>query len=113
MIDFAALMNFAFENRLYESEVHGIEHWHQVEYNGLLLAKKTGADIDVVRLCLRFSMIRSVWMMLTTENMAHVAQNLHSAVVKKIALSWTMSALAGSMMRAASTRFSRVRELLR
>ena len=50
MIDFAALMNFAFENRLYESEVHGIEHWHQVEYNGLLLAKKTGADIDVVRL---------------------------------------------------------------
>lgn len=50
MIDFAALMNFAFESRLYESEVHGIEHWHQVEYNGLLLAKKTGADIDVVRL---------------------------------------------------------------
>jgi len=50
MIDFAALMNFAFESRLYESEVHGIEHWHQVEYNGLLLAKKTGADMDVVRL---------------------------------------------------------------
>ena len=50
MIDFAALMNFAFENRLYESEVHGIEHWHQVEYNGMLLAKKTGADMDVVRL---------------------------------------------------------------
>ena len=50
MIDFASLMNFAFENRLYESEVHGIEHWHQVEYNGMLLAKKTGADMDVVRL---------------------------------------------------------------
>ena len=50
MIDFAALMNFAFESRLYESEVHGIEHWHQVEYNGMLLAKKTGADFDVVRL---------------------------------------------------------------
>ena len=50
MIDFAARMNFAFDSRLYESEVHGIEHWHQVEYNGLLLAKKTGADIDVVRL---------------------------------------------------------------
>ena len=47
MIDFASLMNFAFENRLYESEVHGIEHWHQVEYNGMLLAKKTGADMDV------------------------------------------------------------------
>ena len=96
MIDFAALMNFAFENRLYESEVHGIEHWHQVEYNGL-----------------RFSMIRSVWMMLTTENMAHVAQNLHSVAAKKNVLSWTMNVLAGSMMRAASTRFSRVRELLR
>ena len=50
MINFAALMEHAFESRLYESEVHGIEHWHQVEYNGLLLAKKTGADIDVVRL---------------------------------------------------------------
>lgn len=50
MLDFAALMEYAFENRLYESEVHGIEHWHQVEYNGMLLAQKTGADIDVVRL---------------------------------------------------------------
>ncbi|MCQ2054605.1 MAG: hypothetical protein MJY82_04860 [Fibrobacter sp.] len=50
MIDFAALMEYAFENRLYESEIHGIEHWHQVEFNGLLLAPKTGADIDVVRL---------------------------------------------------------------
>ena len=43
-------MEHAFESRLYESDIHGIEHWHQVEYNGLLLAKKTGADIDVVRL---------------------------------------------------------------
>lgn len=50
MIDFAALMNYAFENRPFESEVHGIEHWHQVEFNGLLLAPRTGADIDVVRL---------------------------------------------------------------
>lgn len=50
MINFAALMEYAFESRLYESEVHGIEHWHQVEYNGMLLAQKTGADIDVVRL---------------------------------------------------------------
>lgn len=50
MLDFAALMEYAFENRLYESEVHGIEHWHQVEFNGLLLAPKTGADMDVVRL---------------------------------------------------------------
>lgn len=43
-------MEHAFENRLYESEVHGIEHWHQVEFNGLLLAPRTGADIDIVRL---------------------------------------------------------------
>jgi len=50
MIDFTALMSYAFENRLYESEVHGIEHWHQVEFNGLLLVPKTGADVDVVRL---------------------------------------------------------------
>ena len=50
MIDFAALMNYAFESRLYLSDIHGIEHWHQVEYNGMLLAKKTGADFDVVRL---------------------------------------------------------------
>ena len=50
MIDFAALMDYAFENRPFISEVHGIEHWHQVEFNGLLLAPRTGADIDVVRL---------------------------------------------------------------
>jgi uncharacterized protein len=50
MIDFAALMNYAFENRPYESEIHGIEHWHQVEFNGLLLAPRTGADMDIVRL---------------------------------------------------------------
>lgn len=61
MLDFAALMEYAFENRAYESEIHGIEHWHQVEYNGMLLAQKTGADIDVVRLfaifhdCQRFN----------------------------------------------------------
>lgn len=50
MLDFTALMEYVFENRLYESEVHGIEHWHQVEKNGLLLAPRTGADITVVRL---------------------------------------------------------------
>ncbi len=50
MLDFAALMEYAFENRIYESDIHGIEHWHQVEFNGLLLAPKTGADMDVVRL---------------------------------------------------------------
>ena len=50
MIDFAAIMEHAFANRPFISEVHGIEHWHQVEFNGLLLAPRTGADIDVVRL---------------------------------------------------------------
>lgn len=50
MIDFAALQNFVYENRIYDSNVHGLEHWRQVEFNGLLLAKKTGADITVVRL---------------------------------------------------------------
>ncbi len=50
MIDFAAIMEHAFANRPYESDIHGIEHWHQVEYNGMMLALRTGADIDIVRL---------------------------------------------------------------
>ncbi len=50
MIDFAALQDFVFEDRIYDSEIHGLAHWRQVEFNGLLLAKKTGADITVVRL---------------------------------------------------------------
>jgi uncharacterized protein len=29
---------------------HGPDHWRRVERNGLLLATRTGADIDVVRL---------------------------------------------------------------
>lgn len=50
MLDFTALMEYAYENRLYESDVHGVEHWMQVEKNGILLAPQTGADITVVRL---------------------------------------------------------------
>ncbi|MCQ2105870.1 MAG: hypothetical protein MJZ26_08770 [Fibrobacter sp.] len=50
MIDFAALQDYVFEDRIYDSEIHGLAHWRQVEFNGLLLAKKTGADITVVRL---------------------------------------------------------------
>ena len=51
MIDFAAIMEHAFANRPYLSDVHGIEHWHQVEANGLLLAGRVaGVDVDVVRL---------------------------------------------------------------
>lgn len=50
MIDFAALQDYVFSDRVYDSEIHGLAHWRQVEFNGLLLAKKTGADITVVRL---------------------------------------------------------------
>ena len=50
MIDFSGLLDYAFEQRLYDSSYHGLEHWHQVEFNGLLLASRTGADITVVRL---------------------------------------------------------------
>ena len=50
MIDFAALQEFVYNNRVIDSEYHGLEHWRQVEFNGLLLAPRTGADITVVRL---------------------------------------------------------------
>jgi len=50
MIDFAALQDFVYEDRIYDSNIHGLAHWRQVEFNGLMLAKKTGADIVVVRL---------------------------------------------------------------
>ena len=50
MLDFTGLLDYAFAERLYDSTYHGLEHWHQVEFNGLLLASKTGADITVVRL---------------------------------------------------------------
>jgi len=50
MIDFAALQDFVYEDRIYDSNIHGLAHWRQVEFNGLMLAKKTGADITVVRL---------------------------------------------------------------
>jgi uncharacterized protein len=50
-IDFAALEDYIYENRLFdEKSLHGLSHWHQVEFNGLLLAKKTHADEAVVRL---------------------------------------------------------------
>lgn len=50
MINFAALQDFIYEDRIYDSDIHGLAHWRQVEFNGLLLAKKTKADITVVRL---------------------------------------------------------------
>ena len=50
-IDFSALQEFLENQRSTEYfSVHGLEHWNQVEYNGLLLAPHTGADILVVRL---------------------------------------------------------------
>jgi uncharacterized protein len=50
MIDFATLQEFVYNNRVIDSDYHGLEHWRQVEFNGLLLAPRTGADITVVRL---------------------------------------------------------------
>lgn len=49
-IDFSALEEYIYENRLMDSFLHGLDHWRQVEFNGLLLAKKTFADETVVRL---------------------------------------------------------------
>lgn len=50
MIDFAALQEFVYGDRIYDTDIHGLAHWRQVEFNGLMLAKKTKADITVVRL---------------------------------------------------------------
>lgn len=33
-----------------EYSLHGPDHWRRVERNGLVLARRTGADVDVVRL---------------------------------------------------------------
>lgn len=48
--DLSALQTFILAHRIFESEIHGLAHWQQVERNGLLLAKETEADIVVVRL---------------------------------------------------------------
>lgn len=49
-IDFDALRDYVYSLRLFDSEHHGIAHWRQVEFNGMLLASETGADVVVVRL---------------------------------------------------------------
>lgn len=60
-VNFAALENFVYENRLLdEKSVHGLLHWHQVEFNGLLLARETLADETVVRLFALFHDSRRV-----------------------------------------------------
>ena len=48
--DFPTLQDYILSHRLFESEQHGLTHWKQVEFNGLLLATETGADTVVVRL---------------------------------------------------------------
>ena len=49
-IDFPALQSHILAHRFFESDVHGLAHWQQVERNGLLLATETEADTVVVRL---------------------------------------------------------------
>lgn len=50
-IDFSAVQAFVFSQKMTpENTIHGLDHWNQVEANGLLLARKTGADEIVVRL---------------------------------------------------------------
>lgn len=50
-INFAQLEDFiCAETSVPESSVHGLDHWRQVEFNGLLLSQKTHADERVVRL---------------------------------------------------------------
>jgi len=49
-IHYPALQNHILSHRIFESELHGLTHWQQVERNGLLLATETGADTTVVRL---------------------------------------------------------------
>ena len=44
------LQNYILSHRIFESELHGLTHWQQVERNGLLLATETGADTMVVLL---------------------------------------------------------------
>ena len=48
--DYSSLQKHVLSHRIFESELHGIEHWKQVERNGLLLATETGADVTIVRL---------------------------------------------------------------
>ena len=48
--DYQTLLSHVLAHRLFDSELHGITHWKQVERNGLLLATETGADVTVVRL---------------------------------------------------------------
>ena len=50
-IDFIKIQDFIYEQKsLNDNSVHGLDHWNQVEFNGVFLSEKTKADISVVRL---------------------------------------------------------------
>lgn len=49
-LDYSSLQKHVLSHRIFESELHGIEHWKQVERNGLLVAAETGADVTIIRL---------------------------------------------------------------
>jgi uncharacterized protein len=49
-INFDRLWRYVVARRLAPTALHGPDHWRRVEYNGLRLAARTGADPDVVRL---------------------------------------------------------------
>jgi uncharacterized protein len=50
-IDFECLWNLVTDQRrVSDHSVHGPAHWRRVERNGLVLAERTGADVDIVRL---------------------------------------------------------------
>lgn len=50
-INYVALQDYVYEHRRTDDHtVHGLDHWNQVEYNGLLLAKRTHADVTIIRL---------------------------------------------------------------
>ncbi len=48
--NFPSLQAYILSHRLFISDLHGLEHWKQVESNGLMLAEETGADTTVVQL---------------------------------------------------------------
>lgn len=52
MIDYERVWKYVTEHRLHKADfsVHGPDHWRRVERNGCILATRTGADVEVVRL---------------------------------------------------------------
>lgn len=57
----STLQEYVYAHRSFNSNLHGLSHWQQVEFNGMMLAKETGADTEVVQLfalfhdCKRFN----------------------------------------------------------